>query len=82
MLSRLLIACVRAYQFVLGAHMGNCCRFEPSCSNYSIEALRMHGAWRGLRLTGRRLLRCHPFGPSGYDPVPPQQVDRLKTEGC
>ena len=70
MLSKLLIACVRAYQILLGAHMGNCCRFEPSCSNYSIEALRRHGAWRGLWLTGRRVLRCHPFGPSGYDPVP------------
>ena len=70
MLSRLLIAGVRAYQVVLGAHMGNCCRFEPSCSNYSIEALRTHGAWRGLVLTVRRVLRCRPFGPSGYDPVP------------
>ncbi|MEI6211548.1 MAG: membrane protein insertion efficiency factor YidD [bacterium] len=71
MLSRLLIVCVRAYQVLLGAHMGNCCRFEPSCSNYSMEALRVHGAWRGLWLTGRRLLRCHPFGPCGFDPVPP-----------
>ena len=82
MLSKLLIVIVRAYQIVLGVHMGNCCRFEPSCSNYSIEALRLHGAWRGLWLTGRRVLRCHPFGPSGYDPVPPKQVARLKAEGC
>ncbi len=73
MLSHLLIACVRAYQVVLGVHMGNCCRFEPSCSNYSMEALRTHGAWRGLSLTVRRVLRCRPFGPSGYDPVPARQ---------
>ena len=74
MLSKLLIACVRAYQIVLGAHMGNCCRFEPSCSNYSMEALRTHGATRGLWLTVRRLLRCHPLGASGYDPVPRKGV--------
>jgi putative membrane protein insertion efficiency factor len=72
MLSRLLIAGVRMYQVVLGVHLGGCCRFEPSCSNYSIEALRVHGAWRGLWLTVRRIARCRPFGPSGYDPVPPK----------
>jgi putative membrane protein insertion efficiency factor len=70
MLSRLLIACVRAYQLVLSPHIGSCCRFEPSCSTYSIAALRAHGPWRGLGLTARRLLRCRPFGPSGFDPVP------------
>jgi len=71
MLSRVLIFCVRAYQMLLSPLIGNCCRFEPSCSVYCIEALRVHGAWRGLGLAGRRLLRCHPFGPCGHDPVPP-----------
>ena len=46
------------------------CRFTPSCSNYALEALESHGAGRGLWLTIRRLLRCRPFGPSGFDPVP------------
>ncbi|MDO8361598.1 MAG: membrane protein insertion efficiency factor YidD [Actinomycetota bacterium] len=46
------------------------CRFTPSCSSYALEALEVHGTWRGLRLTVRRLLRCRPFGPSGWDPVP------------
>jgi putative membrane protein insertion efficiency factor len=46
------------------------CRFTPSCSNYAIDALHVHGAGRGLWLTARRLLRCRPFGPSGFDPVP------------
>ena len=46
------------------------CRFTPSCSSYALEALDTHGTWRGLRLTIRRLLRCRPFGPSGWDPVP------------
>ena len=46
------------------------CRFTPSCSAYSLEAFQMHGTWRGLSLTLRRLFRCRPFGPSGWDPVP------------
>lgn len=46
------------------------CRFTPSCSAYAIEALQTHGTRRGLWLTARRLLRCRPFGPSGFDPVP------------
>ena len=70
MISRLLIFFIRAYQVVLSPHLGNCCRFEPSCSNYAIEALRAHGALKGTWLAARRMVRCHPFGPSGYDPVP------------
>lgn len=46
------------------------CRFFPSCSEYGLEAIEVHGAWRGGWLTARRLLRCRPFGPSGFDPVP------------
>lgn len=69
-MSRLMILLIQAYQIVLSPHLGASCRFEPSCSNYGIEALRRHGAWRGLGLTLRRLMRCRPWGPSGYDPVP------------
>ncbi len=68
-----LVLCVRAYQIVLSPHLGHCCRFEPSCSAYCIEALRTHGFAKGCWLTLRRLLRCRPFGPSGYDPVPPRK---------
>ena len=67
----LLILIVRAYQVVLSPLFSGCCRFEPSCSNYMIEALQTHGAAKGLYLGVKRLLRCHPFGKSGYDPVPP-----------
>ena len=49
---------------------GDCCRFTPSCSNYMLEALRVHGAFKGSLLGLWRILRCHPFGASGYDPVP------------
>ena len=71
LLGRVLIALLRAYQVVLSPHLGSCCRFEPSCSRYCIEAIQRHGPWRGLALGLRRLLRCHPFGPCGPDPVPP-----------
>lgn len=68
---RLLILCIRLYQAALSPLMGGCCRFSPSCSAYAREALERHGL-RGLGLAARRLLRCRPFGPSGWDPVPVQ----------
>lgn len=60
---------MRAYQRSMAGRPSPC-RFTPSCSSYGIEALQTHGTWRGLGLTLRRLLRCRPFGPSGWDPVP------------
>lgn len=66
-----LIVLVRLYQVTLGWIMGGHCRFHPTCSEYSIEALRIHGALRGSWLTIWRILRCHPFGGHGFDPVPP-----------
>ena len=75
MMSRLvaafIIGCVRLYQMTLSPLFTGCCRFNPSCSRYCIEAVRIHGPWYGSWLTIRRLLRCRPFGPSGDDPVPP-----------
>ena len=68
-----LILLVRAYQVTLSPLFSGCCRFEPSCSNYMIEALQTHGVAKGLYLGVLRLLRCHPFGKSGYDPVPPRE---------
>jgi putative membrane protein insertion efficiency factor len=61
---------IRLYQLTLSPIFGGSCRFDPSCSAYAIEAIDRHGAWRGARLAGARLLRCHPFGSVGYDPVP------------
>ena len=74
-----LIALVRGYQVVLSPMMGGACRFEPSCSNYAIEALQVHGAFKGVLLATWSLLRCHPFGSYGYDPVTPK--GRWKNEG-
>lgn len=69
--AKLMIAAVRGYQIALSPLMGGACRFEPSCSEYMIEALKTHGAAKGCLLGCWRILRCHPFGKSGYDPVPP-----------
>ena len=66
----ILIFLVRGYQVALSPLMGGACRFEPSCSNYMIEALQVHGAVKGALLGLWRILRCHPFGRHGYDPVP------------
>jgi uncharacterized protein len=65
-----LILLVRAYQIALSPLLPASCRYYPSCSAYAIEALERHGALRGGWLTLRRLARCHPFRPGGYDPVP------------
>lgn len=59
-----------AYRYTLSPLLGNCCRFEPSCSRYAEQALMTHGLLRGLWLTIKRLARCHPWHPAGYDPVP------------
>ncbi len=70
------IGAIRLYQITLGPLMGGNCRFEPSCSRYALEAYRVHGPVRGTVLSVRRILRCHPLGGSGYDPVPPQSTPK------
>lgn len=70
-LTLLLRALIRIYQWVLAPVLGANCRFEPSCSAYAHEALGVHGPLVGSWLAVRRLLRCHPWGGYGYDPVPP-----------
>jgi hypothetical protein len=65
-----LVAVVRGYQVLLSPIVGGTCRFQPSCSRYMAEAIERHGAARGAWLGVRRLARCHPFGSSGFDPVP------------
>ena len=69
--ARLLMALVHVYRVTLSSLLGPSCRFEPSCSAYALMALDRHGALRGGWLSLRRVLRCHPFHPAGFDPVPP-----------
>jgi hypothetical protein len=66
----LLIALIKVYQKCISPFFPDCCRYTPSCSQYGIEALRLHGALKGSWLTIKRICRCHPWGGSGYDPVP------------
>ena len=61
---------IRAYQLAISPLLGARCRFYPSCSQYALEAVESHGSLRGGWLAIRRLARCHPFHPGGYDPVP------------
>ena len=67
---QLLRLAIRLYQCTLGAVLPDSCRFYPTCSHYALDAVTAHGAARGTWLTLKRLLRCHPFHPGGYDPVP------------
>jgi putative membrane protein insertion efficiency factor len=67
---------VKAYRYALSPWLGVNCRYEPSCSAYAIESLERHGLVTGLRLAAARVARCHPWGGSGYDPVPAADRDR------
>ncbi|NNG25724.1 membrane protein insertion efficiency factor YidD [Telluria aromaticivorans] len=83
----LLVCLLRGYQLLLSPMLGQKCRFYPTCSNYAIEALRVHGAARGSLLAARRVCRCHPWHEGGVDLVPPVQQDQQKhsppaARGC
>ncbi|WP_340066101.1 membrane protein insertion efficiency factor YidD [Ascidiimonas aurantiaca] len=74
MIKKMLIApflvVVRLYQYLISPLTPATCRYSPSCSHYTVEALKKHGLWKGGALAVKRISRCHPWGGSGYDPVP------------
>lgn len=72
MMRAALIAVVKAYRLMLSPWLGSSCRFEPTCSQYSLQALQTHGAAAGAYLTVARIARCHPWCEGGHDPVPAQ----------
>lgn len=72
--NKILIALVRFYQGAISPYTPASCRYNPTCSQYMIEAIKEHGAARGLWLGLKRISRCHPWGGSGDDPVPPRQI--------
>ena len=79
MIKTFLIGLVKGYRLLLSPWLGSSCRFEPTCSAYSLQALQTHGAAAGSYLTLTRLARCHPWCAGGHDPVPSQKP-RLFTE--
>lgn len=81
MIARVLLAVIRLYQLVLSPLLGRSCRFEPSCSHYTAACIACHGALRGSWLGARRIARCHPFSPGGYDPPPPRLASVPRSAG-
>ncbi|NDP39976.1 MAG: membrane protein insertion efficiency factor YidD [Rhodoferax sp.] len=79
MIKALLVGLVKGYRLLLSPWLGSSCRFEPTCSAYSLQALQMHGAAAGSYLTLTRLARCHPWCAGGSDPVPSEKP-RLKSQ--
>ena len=72
MIARAMIGAIRWYQRFISPLLGHNCRFVPTCSQYAIQALQVHGALKGTLLSVCRILRCNPFGKFGFDPVPPR----------
>ena len=73
---KLLIGLIQLYRYTLSPFIGQHCRYTPSCSQYAIEAIRLHGTWRGSWLAIKRVGSCHPWHPGGYDPVPDSPESR------
>ncbi|WP_130472933.1 membrane protein insertion efficiency factor YidD [Candidatus Magnetaquicoccus inordinatus] len=69
-MKHLLIGLIHLYRYLLSPILPRSCRFFPSCSEYALEAVQRYGGWRGGWLAVKRLLRCHPFHPGGFDPLP------------
>jgi len=67
---RLLLALIRCYKYAISPLLGQNCRFFPSCSDYAAQAIEKHGAFKGACLGLKRIFRCHPWNPGGFDPVP------------
>ena len=76
----LLLLLLRGYQLGISPFLGQTCRFYPTCSNYAIEAIGVHGTLKGSLLTAKRLCKCHPWHPGGVDPVP--QKSSAPSNGC
>ena len=79
LLSRVLILPIKFYQQSISPMFPPACRYTPTCSQYAVEAISVHGPLKGLWLAIRRILRCHPWGGHGYDPVPPRESNKIKN---
>lgn len=75
-MSKVMVFLIRLYQKYISPMLGAHCRFYPTCSQYAVEAFQVHGFFKGFALATWRVLRCNPFGKSGYDPVPPKKLKK------
>ncbi|MCU0546995.1 MAG: membrane protein insertion efficiency factor YidD [Oscillatoriaceae cyanobacterium Prado104] len=75
-MKKLAIASLKTYKTVISPYLPNACRFQPTCSQYAIEAIERFGVARGSLMAAKRILRCHPFHPGGFDPVPPKDTKK------
>ncbi len=78
-MKKILIAFIRFYQVAISVHTPASCKYDPTCSNYAIQAIQIHGALKGTGLAVWRILRCNPFSKGGYDPVPPKKEKKKKS---
>lgn len=80
LLSWILTLLIRFYQIVISPWLGSSCRYQPTCSSYMLEAIERWGPFKGLWIGLKRIVRCHPWGGSGYDPVP-EKEERISEKG-
>ena len=78
-MNKIFILLIKFYQKFISPFCPGCCRYRPTCSQYMIEAIQIHGVCKGLFLGIKRLLRCHPWGGSGFDPVPLKKIKKSKN---
>ncbi|QCT75296.1 membrane protein insertion efficiency factor YidD [Macrococcoides canis] len=75
-MKQLLLSLIKFYRKYISPMTPPACRFHPTCSQYGLEAIETHGAMKGAYLTVKRILKCHPFHPGGFDPVPPKKSEK------
>ncbi|QIH78927.1 membrane protein insertion efficiency factor YidD [Macrococcoides canis] len=75
-MKQLLLGLIKFYRKYISPMTPPACRFHPTCSQYGLEAIETHGAMKGAYLTVKRILKCHPFHPGGFDPVPPKKSEK------
>lgn len=80
LLSYIALGIIRIYQYTFSSVLGNSCRYHPTCSVYTSEAIKRFGVFRGSWMGLKRILRCHPFYPGGYDPVPEKEEQEKKEK--
>lgn len=79
-LENFIIILIKSYKKYISPFLPHACRYTPTCSEYMLQAIQIYGIWKGTYLGLKRLLRCHPWGESGYDPVPPRNLKKKDSD--